>query len=152
DGQRCRPDRGRQERQHRALHNREQSRAPANRCTGGKGGAPDDQLEVAARGRDRRREAGQPMIGFRDRPIRQKLMISLLLTSFVVMLLMEAAYFAYGFFALRQSMLQQLATLGKITAANSTAALAFDNQEDAQEILSALSAEPSIVAAAIYDQ
>jgi len=92
------------------------------------------------------------MIAFRDRPIRQKLMMSLLLTSLAVMLLMEGAYFIYGFLTLRNSIAQQVEVLGKITAANSTAVLEFDNQEDAQEILLALSAEPAIVAAAIYNR
>jgi uncharacterized membrane protein affecting hemolysin expression len=92
------------------------------------------------------------MTAFKDRPIGHKLMISMLLTSLVVMLLMEGAYFIYGFLSLRTATAQQLATLGEITAANSTAALEFDNQQDAQEILAALSAEPNIVAAAIYDQ
>src|SRR5260221_4343442 len=77
-------------------------------------------------------------------------MISLLLTSLVVMLLMQGAYFIYSFLELRDTAAQRLVLLGKIIAANSTAALEFDNQEDAQEILAALSAEPRIVAAAIY--
>jgi len=92
------------------------------------------------------------MTAFKDRPIGHKLMISMLLTSLVVMLLMEGAYFIYGFLSLRTATAQQLAILGEITAANSTAALEFDNQQDAQEILAALSAEPNIVAAAIYNQ
>jgi len=92
------------------------------------------------------------MLAFRDRPIRQKLMISLLLTSLAVMLLMEGAYFIYGFLALRNSIAQQVEMLAKITAANSTAVLAFDNPQDAEEILLALSAEPAIVAAAIYNR
>src|SRR5690606_34119744 len=42
-------------------------------------------------------------------------------------------------------------SLGEITAANSTAALAFDNVAAANEIVAALHAEPNIVAAALYD-
>jgi len=91
------------------------------------------------------------MLPFKDRPIGQKLMISILLTSLVVMLMMEGTYFIHGFYSVRTATAQQLSILGKITAANSTAALEFDNEQDAQEILAALSAEPNVVAAAIYD-
>src|SRR4029077_2447250 len=43
-------------------------------------------------------------------------------------------------------------TLGRIVATNSTAALAFDNPADANEILSAFKAEPSVVAAGLYSK
>ncbi len=88
----------------------------------------------------------------RDMPIRRKLMAIILLTSGVVSLLTYAAFFAYEFLTFRQSMVQQLSTLGEIVAANSTAALAFDNQDDAREILAALKAEQHIVAASLYDK
>jgi len=67
------------------------------------------------------------MLPFKDRPIGQKLMISILLTSLVVMLMMEGTYFIHGFYSVRTATAQQLSILGKITAANSTAALEFDN-------------------------
>ena len=89
---------------------------------------------------------------FRDTPVQRKLMGSILLTSIVVMLLMHAAFFSYDYFVLRRSSERQLATLASITAANATAALAFENRRDAEEILGALKASPRIVAAAIYDQ
>src|SRR5450432_1092534 len=92
------------------------------------------------------------MTHFRDTPIRRKLMLSILSTSAVVMLLMLGTFFTYEFFALRQGTLRQLSTLGEITADNSTAALAFQNQQDADEILDALKAQRYLVAAAIYDQ
>src|SRR5918999_3251946 len=92
------------------------------------------------------------MLLLKDRPIRWKLMAMILLTSGVVLLLTCAAFFAYEFLTFRQAMIRQLATLGEIIAANSTAALAFDNPDDAQEILAALQAERHIVAAGLYDQ
>jgi signal transduction histidine kinase len=92
------------------------------------------------------------VLAFKDRPIQQKLMMSLLLTSLVVIVLMQAAYFVYGFITLREATAQRLELLGRIVASNSTAALEFDNPADAQEMLAALSAEPSITAAAIYDR
>jgi signal transduction histidine kinase/HAMP domain-containing protein len=85
-------------------------------------------------------------------PIRRKLMLSIFTTSVVVMLTIMATLFTYEFINLRQATVRQLSTLGEITATNSTAALAFDNQKDAEEILGALKAWHYIVAAAIFDQ
>jgi len=88
----------------------------------------------------------------KDTPIRQKLMVVILLTSAVVMLLMCGVFFTYEYLTFRSATARQLSTLGEILAANSTAALAFENQDDAAEILSALKAERHIVAAALYDR
>src|SRR4030095_2118615 len=88
----------------------------------------------------------------KDTPIQRKLMTILLLTSGAALLLTCTAFFAYEFLTFRQSTAQQLSTLGEIIAANSTAALAFDNQDDAKEILSALRVERHIVAACVYDK
>jgi signal transduction histidine kinase len=90
-------------------------------------------------------------MNLRDTPIRRKLMLILLATSLVVMLLMRGVFFTYEFFTFREATARQLATIGQMLAANSTAALAFENQDDAREILTALKADPHIVTAAIYD-
>ena len=79
-------------------------------------------------------------MSLRDKPIRQKLMAILLLTSAVVLVLTCAAFLAYEFVTFRQTTLKNLSTLGRIIAANSTASLAFQNEGDAREILSALRA------------
>ncbi len=88
----------------------------------------------------------------RDTPIQRKLMTLTLLTSGTVLLVTCAAFFAYEFLTFRQSMVSQLSTLGEIVATNSTAALAYDNRADAQEILAALKAERHVVAAGLYDK
>jgi len=88
----------------------------------------------------------------RDWPIRRKLTAILLLVSALVLLLTSAAFVTYEVVTFRQATLKNLATLGRLIAANSTASLAFANQADAQEILGALKAEPHIIAAALYDQ
>src|SRR5918996_2133541 len=88
----------------------------------------------------------------KDRPIRRKLMAMILLTSGVVLLLTCMAFFTYEFLTFRQATVRQLSTLGEIIAANSTAALAFDNRDDASEILAALQAERHLVAASLYDK
>ena len=65
-------------------------------------------------------------------------MTIILLTSGAVLLLTCAAFLAYEFLTFRQTTVRELSTLGKIIAANSTAALAFQNQDDARELLAAL--------------
>lgn len=88
----------------------------------------------------------------KDTPIRYKLMRVILLTSGAVLLLTCTAYFAYEVFTFRQTTVRQLSVLGAIVATNSTAALAFDSREDAEEMLTALKAEPHIVSACLYDK
>ena len=91
-------------------------------------------------------------MSFKNTPIQRKLMTILLLTSGVVLLLTCVSFFAYEFLTFRQATVRQLSTLGEIIAANSTAALAFDNPDDATEILSALQAERHIVGASLYNK
>ncbi len=88
----------------------------------------------------------------RAAPIRRTLMSMVLLTSGAVLLVSIATSLAYEFLTYRHSAVRNLATLGAIVANNSTAALAFENAEDARGILAALKAEPHIVAAALYDR
>ena len=83
-------------------------------------------------------------------PIRRTLMNVLLLTSGAVMLTTCVAFGAYDFLTYRRQTLHNLATLGEAIAANSTAALAFENPDDAREVLAALRADPHIVAATLY--
>jgi signal transduction histidine kinase len=91
------------------------------------------------------------MTQFRNRPIRQKLMTMILVTSGVVLLITCATFIGYEWLTYRRAAVRQLATLGEIIAAESTGAVAFENQRDATEILTALKAERHIVAACLYD-
>ena len=74
-----------------------------------------------------------------------------MITCGVVLLLTCAASFTYEYFNYRNNSKRTLSTLGKIVAANSTAALAFDDKENAEEILGALVAKKNLVAACLYD-
>src|SRR5215472_19352634 len=88
---------------------------------------------------------------FRNLPIRRKLMAILLLTTGATLTLTCLAFIGYEYFSFRTAAAHNLATLGRIIANNSTAALAFDNRDDAQQVLAALRAEPHVVAAGLYD-
>ena len=91
-------------------------------------------------------------MAFRDFPVRRKLMVSILLTSVVVMLLMLGAFLMFDYIDLNKATVRQASAISAIISANSTAALAFENPQDAREILAALKAEPHIEEAAIYDR
>ena len=91
-------------------------------------------------------------MAIRDWPIKRKLTAIFLLISGLVLLLTSAAFVTYDVVTFRKTMRNNLATRAGILAANSTAALAFSNEADATEILSALKSDPHMVAAALYDQ
>lgn len=83
--------------------------------------------------------------------IRAKLMRVILLTSAAVLLLTAASFLLYEFFSYKQVTQRQVISISNIIAANSTAALAFNDEGDAQEILQALQGVRSIQKAALYD-
>jgi PAS domain S-box-containing protein len=85
-----------------------------------------------------------------DAPIQRKLMAMLLATSGAVVFLTCAGFFAYEFLTFRQSMTRELRILGEVIAENSAVSLAFDNQEDARSVISALQAHGHIEAAVLY--
>lgn len=84
-------------------------------------------------------------------PIQRKLMIVIMLTSGSVVFLTLISFLTYEYFTFQRSTVRELSTLGSILATNSTAALAFDSPAEANDILSALKAEPQIVSACLYD-
>ena len=79
-------------------------------------------------------------------------MAIILLISGAVSLVTCAAFFAYELVTFRHSLMANYTIRSQIIAANSTAALAFLNEVDAAEVLSALRADPHVEAAALYDQ
>jgi signal transduction histidine kinase len=84
-------------------------------------------------------------------PIRRTLMRMIFISSGAVLAVTTTAFCAYEFLTFRQSSVQQLEILSRAIASNSTAALAFDNADDAAVVLEAFKADPHIVAAALYD-
>src|SRR5260370_35185390 len=84
------------------------------------------------------------------RPIRYTLMTVMLLTCGAVLLITSAAFIAYEYVTFRQLTVRNLGILGEAIAANTTAALAFDNPGDAREVLAAFKAQPHVVAARPY--
>jgi len=83
-------------------------------------------------------------------PIRRTLMTVILVTCGAVMLTTSIAYCVYDFLAFRQQTLRNLMTLNGAIAANATAALAFENPDDAREILTAFKSDPHVRVARLY--
>jgi signal transduction histidine kinase/ActR/RegA family two-component response regulator len=84
-------------------------------------------------------------------PIRRILMKMIFLSSGAVLAVTTTAFCTYEFLIFRQSSIQQLQILSEAIASNSTAALAFQNADDASVVLGAFKADPHITAAALYD-
>ncbi len=82
--------------------------------------------------------------------IKRSLITIILLASGAALLASSVAVGAYEFVSSRQQTQRNLMSLGEAIATNSTAALAFDNADDARETLSALRADSHIVAAGLY--
>jgi signal transduction histidine kinase/DNA-binding response OmpR family regulator len=89
---------------------------------------------------------------FRNLSIKHKLNLIVLLVSGVALLLASASFMAYDFVTSRHAMVRDLTTLAEMIGNNSTAALAFNDQDSANETLAALRAKPQIVSACIYSR
>ncbi len=83
-------------------------------------------------------------------PLRRKLNSIALITTGVALLVTTVLFLAGEVLAVRRSSLQELRILSEVIASNSTAALAFDDPDDARGVLAAFRADPHIVAAALY--
>jgi signal transduction histidine kinase len=86
----------------------------------------------------------------RDAPIQRKLTLIIMLTTSVALLLACAAFVSYELVTFRGAMVRELSILAEVIGANSTAALAFNDDSSAEETLAALSADQHIVTGYIY--
>ncbi len=86
----------------------------------------------------------------KDISINKKLTFIITTISTIAVLMTCLAFLFYDRITFKDAMLRDLETLSNIIGANSTAALIFDNQEDATETLTSLQAEKHIISAAIY--
>lgn len=91
------------------------------------------------------------MIPFRDAPIKRKLVLVILMTTSLALVLMAGAVVGYELLTFRAAITTNTGVLAQVVGSISTSSLAFDNKEDAAEVLNVLSAERQITAAAIYD-
>jgi len=86
----------------------------------------------------------------RGAPLRRRLSSISLVTTGAALLLTTVLFLAGEVLAARNSSLEELRILSEAIASNSSAALAFDNPDDARTVLAAFRSDPRIVAAALY--
>ena len=89
---------------------------------------------------------------FNNAPIRIKLISIMTLTAMMALLLATAVIVVNEYFTKRKDTEQQLALIADIISWNSSAALAFNDEQTAVEMLSGLQTRPSIVSARLYDR
>src|SRR5688572_2392211 len=87
---------------------------------------------------------------FRDVSIKRKLTSIMMIISVVGLLVSCASFIVYDQVFSRRTMVRELSSLAEIVGSNSTAAITFNDQKSATEILSALSARPNISSACLY--
>ena len=109
-------------------------------------------LTVAKRVLTGMRTAGEWMPLLRDMSIGRKITVIILTTSVLKLALVCTAIGAYDIHIFRETMELDMATLADVIAGNSTAALTFHDARAAQDVLSALRAEPHITVACIYGE
>jgi PAS domain S-box-containing protein len=90
------------------------------------------------------------MRNLRDIPIKQKLMVIVMVTTTVAMLLAAVGVIGADSLLFRRNLQRDLSALAQIIGDNSTAALAFNDPRSAAETLAALRARPHVVTACIY--
>lgn len=91
------------------------------------------------------------MTALRDQPIRRKLLTIVVFVSVIALLISGLSFGAYQHYVIREKMVRDLAVTAAIIGDNSSAALAFNSDENARDILRSLDAQPHIIAACLYN-
>lgn len=78
-------------------------------------------------------------------------MLVLLAITVVVVLLLTSVYVTSDYVTFRRTTITELATLARVLAGNTAAALAFRSRRDAEGVLATLKADDQIVAGVLYD-
>ncbi|HEY3321342.1 MAG TPA: PAS domain-containing protein [Planctomycetota bacterium] len=86
----------------------------------------------------------------RDMSIRWKLIWIIMLTSVAALLVSSAAHIIYEVVTFEDRIVRDVGGLADVIGANTAAAIEFDRQRDAEQILATLRVRPSIRCAAIY--
>jgi len=87
----------------------------------------------------------------RNLSIKRKLMLVTMVTSCGALLVACTLFAIYDYASARETLIRETATMAAIVGSNSTAALSFDDPEEASTILRRLRAQDSIRTAVIFD-
>lgn len=90
------------------------------------------------------------MIAFKDRPIQGKITWVIMVTTIVSLLIAGTTLLIFDIGDAQDKLGRELSSIGQIIAANSAAALEFDDPKAAEAILSALQQDKRITAAALF--
>ena len=82
--------------------------------------------------------------------IRTKLLAIIFVSISSVLLVAASATMLLGRHMMQRNALEELSSIAQVLAANTTAALTFDDARSANETLSALAAKPQITGAFVY--
>jgi signal transduction histidine kinase/ActR/RegA family two-component response regulator len=85
-----------------------------------------------------------------NRSLKQKIITISMATSAAVLCLAALTFIVNEFIRERQEIIQSATILSNIVGLNASAALAFDDSDTANEVLSALAQQPTIIEATIY--
>jgi signal transduction histidine kinase/CheY-like chemotaxis protein len=88
----------------------------------------------------------------RNAPIRKKLLVIIMLTSFVALALASIGFITYEVSTFKRHTALKLSLLSEIIGANSTAAITFGDAESAGTLLASLSSQQDIEDACIYNR
>jgi C4-dicarboxylate-specific signal transduction histidine kinase len=89
------------------------------------------------------------MKAYRDLGIQKKMQVMTLLICGAVVLVAMASLFPFQVLAFRSNFKREAMTLSFVVANNSTAAMSFGDKDRANEVISALKAEPTVISARI---
>ena len=87
---------------------------------------------------------------FSNLPITRKLILMMLLTSVTAVLVVSGVFGATEALTYRSNMVDEVTTLGDVIGTNSTAAVTFEDEGLAKQVLASLSADSSIASANIF--
>ncbi len=87
----------------------------------------------------------------RVKSVRTKLIAVAMLTTCMSLLVLSVAIGSFEYLSHRRAIAERMATIGSIVGANSTAALTFNDEATATEILQTFSAIPDVRSACLYD-
>ena len=91
------------------------------------------------------------MLSFKKSSINRKLTLLVMAVVAAALLLSSVAFVVNDVRVIRSSMIRQLSALADVLGSNSTAAITFDDNKSATQILSSLGVQPMVEAACIYD-
>jgi methyl-accepting chemotaxis protein len=91
------------------------------------------------------------LLRYRDATIRQKLLLTVMVTAGLALLLACTAFVTYDVITERRALATRVETMAEILGIHTAPALTFSDEEAAEETLAALGAERDVLSACLFD-